>query len=76
MTIKQVIRESIETLWLGVSILSLMCEPREDLSALGLVLYYLVVLGNIAAAWGYFGRHGAPHWLSKIANKKDNNINK
>lgn len=76
MTIKQVIRESIETLWLGVSILSLMCEPRADLSAVEIGLYYLVVLGNILAAWGYFGRHGAPRWLSKIANKKDNNSNR
>lgn len=76
MTTKQVIRESLETVWLAVSILSLMCEPRADLSSVGVGLYYLVVLGNILAAWGYFGRHGAPSWLSRIADKKDNNSNR
>lgn len=42
-----------------------MAEPREDLSALALALYYLVVMGNFVAAWSYFARHDLPRWIER-----------
>ena len=43
----------------------MMAEPREDLSASALALYYLVVMANFVAAWSYFARHDLPRWIER-----------
>lgn len=57
---REIVLDIIKTAWIAVTGLSLMAEPREDLSALVLALYYLVVMGNFIAAWSYFARHSLP----------------
>lgn len=67
---KEIVLDVIKTAWIAVTGLSLMAEPREDLSALALALYYLVVMGNFVAAWSYFARHSLPRWIER---KRRNN---
>ena len=67
---KEIVLEIIKTVWILITGLSLMAEPREDLSALALALYYLLVMGNFIAAWSYFARHDLPRWIER---KRRNN---
>ena len=67
---KEIVLDIIKTVWILITGLSLMAEPREDLSALALALYYLVVMGNFVAAWSYFARHALPRWIER---KRRNN---
>lgn len=67
---KEIVLDVIKTVWIAVTGLSLMAELREDLSALALALYYLVVMGNFIAAWSYFARHDLPRWIER---KRRNN---
>ena len=60
---KEIVLDTIKTVWILITGLSLMAEPREDLSALA--LYYLVVMGNFVAAWSYFARHDLPRWIER-----------
>lgn len=62
---KEIVLDVIKTAWIAVTGLSLMAEPREDLSALALALYYLVVMGNFISAWSYFARHSLPRWIER-----------
>lgn len=60
---REIVLDTIKTVWILITGLSLMAEPREDLSALA--LYYLVVMGNFVAAWSYFARHSLPRWIER-----------
>lgn len=67
---REIVLYTIKTVWILITGLSLMAEPREDLSALALALYYLVVMGNFIAAWSYFARHSLPRCIER---KRRNN---
>lgn len=67
---REIVLDTIKTVWILITGLSLMAEPREDLSALVLAIYYLVVMGNFVAAWSYFARHDLPRWIER---KRRNN---
>ena len=62
---REIVLDVIKTAWIAVTGLSLMAEPCEDLGALALALYYLVVMGNFIAAWSYFARHDLPRWIER-----------
>lgn len=62
---KEIVLDVIKTAWIAVTGLSLMAEPSEDLSAIALALYYLVVMANFVAAWSYFARHDLPRWIER-----------
>ncbi len=66
---KEIVLDSIKTVWILITGLSLMAEPCEGLSALALALYYLVVMGNVIAAWSYFARHNFPRWIERISRE-------
>ena len=68
---KEIVLDSIKTVWILTTGLSLMAEPREDLSELALALYYLVVMGNFIVVWSYFARHDLPRWVERISRKNE-----
>lgn len=62
------IKETLLGLWFGISLFLLTGEPTDETSLLSFLIYYGIVLGNLAACVGVLNAH-------ERKLKKQNDVN-